>query len=264
MPTLDPPLESSALRIILAFWPAVHQLEQQSFARDHERVAYVGLLRKLTLDAHAARSLAETPTDGLPFAPHSPVAVLSRSVVEAAGQFARWFLSDMSDDQRDFELQAAALAGELGRLEHVVHGAEWSARVQAVRADVAKRTLQLQQHPHWAVLSAKARGKVSAGRWRPAEKHQLLKALGYSEQGEAGLYAWMNDASHGGMRLLKQSTHPEPESQRHLRASLNVVAGVLALVLTRLAEDEPSVQAFIRRHPDVRAAIDLHRCLAQQ
>lgn len=206
MTACDPPLEPSALTVIRAFLPAVHTLEGRSFASAWESIAYVGLLRKVTMDAHAALALAEVPLDGVTVAPHSPVAVLARSVGEAAGQFARWFLNDLPDEQREFELLAAFLEGELGRLHHIPQTAGYEDRIQEVQELVDKLTTLVEQHPHWMTLNANARKRVNKGRWRPVAKSALPAALGYGPQTLAGLYGWMSDAAHGGTRLWKASS----------------------------------------------------------
>lgn len=258
----DPPLEPSALTVIRAFRPAVHLLEKQTFASDRERIAYVGLLRKVTMDGHAARALAESSSTGVMIASHSPVAVLSRSVVESAGQFARWFLNGMPAEQREFELLAAFLAGELGRLEHIPQTSGYEDRIQEVRDLVTNLTAQVGQHPYWNTLSPKARKSVQEGRWKFVDKNALPAELGYGPQTLAGLYSWMSDATHGGTRLLQQMTQENPDVQRFMRSSLNFVAASLALLLQRLAEQEPEVQAFLTSHLDVQHAVGLQTHIA--
>lgn len=229
----------------------------QTFASNHERIAYVGLLRKVTMDGHAARALAESPLNGVTIAPHSPVAVLSRSVAESAGQFARWFLNDMPAEQREFELLAAFLAGELGRLEHVPQTPGYENRVQEVRDLVTNLTAQAEQHSYWATLSASEQKNVQNGRWKSVNKSFLPKELGYGPQTLAGLYSWMSDAAHGGTRLLQQLAQDNPDVQRFMRASLNFVAASLALLLQRLAEQKPEVQAFLTSNLEVQHAVSL-------
>lgn len=237
-------------------------LEKQTFASDHERIAYVGLLRKVTMDGHAARALAESSLTGVMIAPHSPVAVLSRSVVESAGQFARWFLNGLPTEQREFELIAAFLDGELGRLKHVPQTPGYEERLQEVRDLVINLTAQAEQHPYWVTLNPKAQSNVKKGQWKSVAKNALPAELGYGPQTSAGLYSWMSDATHGGTRLLQQLTQENPDVQRFMRSSLNYVAASLALLLHRLAEQEPEVQAFLISHPDVQDAVGLHTDLA--
>lgn len=263
MSPLHPPLEPKALVLIRNFWPAVHQLEERTFRSEEERLVFVGLLRKINIDAHAALALAEADLEGVTTAPHSPVLVLMRSVAESAGQFSAWFLRGLSDERRDFEIHAAFLAGEISRLKHHLSTEGAKQHKAHVQSTVDRLTLEIQAHPEWSQVKTSDHGQILKGRWMPVSKADLVEKMGYGPESGPGLYSMLSDASHGGTRLLLQLAQPTPDAQRYMRSSLNYIAQSHALLLQDLADREPSVQTFIQEQPKLSAALSLYLQIAR-
>lgn len=254
--TDNPPVEPITDTVIRAFYPAVSELESKQFTLGVVAQAHKGLIRKINLEAHAARTLAENVGE-IQQAPHSPVMVLSRSIVESAGLYARWFLNGMPSDQRDFEIMAATLAGEIGRLKHVLNTPIAKKKQEETQKDADYLAQKLEQMPYWNTLSSGQQNQVTRGKWKAVDKSLLAAELGYGENTLSGLYGWLSDASHGGMRILLQLASDTTDGRRLTRASMNYIGNAIGMLLYRLS-DTPEVSRFLRENNEVRDAIGIH------